>query len=301
MSAPSSRIAAFAAVLTAIFVVALVAGRTVDPEADAAPDASGRDHAPAKMAGMDAGGDGHAGEARGAAAAAPGLAVAGGGLRLVAHRSALPAGQTENYSFRIVDAHGATLRDFALEHGKRLHLIVVRRDLTGYQHLHPTLRADGTWTVPLRLTAPGSYRVFADFTPARGARTTLGTDVLVDGDARYAALPGPAAHATADGYDVAISGTPAAGRMGRLTFTVTRAGVPVTDLQPYLEARGHLVALRAGDLAYLHVHPEDDATPGDRISFMTELPTAGRYRLFLQFKHEGRIHTVAFTQEVASR
>lgn len=35
----------------------------------------------------------------------------------------------------------------------------------------------------------------------------------------------------------------------------------VTDLKPYVGAFGHLVALRAGDLAYLHVHP--DGAPGD--------------------------------------
>ena len=35
----------------------------------------------------------------------------------------------------------------------------------------------------------------------------------------------------------------------------------MTDLQPYLAAYGHLVALRQGDLAYLHVHP--DGEPGD--------------------------------------
>jgi hypothetical protein len=301
MHGPSSRIVAFAAALAAIFAVALVAGRTIDPKANAAPDLAAAPAAPAGMAGMDAGRDAHAAEPRGTGATPPGLAVAAHGMHLLADQTTLPAGQTTSYTFRIVGAHGAPVRDFALEHGKRLHLIVVRRDLTGYQHLHPTMAPDGTWTVPLRLAAPGSYRVFADFTPAGGEKTTLGTDVLVDGDARYAALPAPAAHATGDGYDVAIGGTPAAGRMGTLTFTVTRGGKPVTDLQPYLQARGHLVALRAGDLAYLHVHPEDEATPGDRISFMTELPTAGRYRLFLQFKHEGRIHTVAFTQEVASR
>ncbi|MCW2986146.1 MAG: hypothetical protein JWR63_3716, partial [Conexibacter sp.] len=227
-----------------------------------------------------------------------GLAVADGRLALIADRTALPLGVTNPYTFRIVDPHGVTVRAFAREHGKRLHLIAVRRDLTGYQHLHPTQRADGSWTVPLRFSAPGAYRVFADFTPEGGAKTTLGTDVTVDGDAAYAALPVPARHASVDGYDVAISGTPRAGEMAKLTFTVTRGGRAVTDLQPYLQARGHLVALRAGDLAYLHVHPEDEATPGDRITFMTELPTAGRYRLFLQFKHAGAIHTVAFTQEV---
>ncbi|HMJ37761.1 MAG TPA: hypothetical protein VK501_27890 [Baekduia sp.] len=295
----SSRVAAFAALLAALFGIAMVAGKAIDPKGGDARAAENAGTAPAMDGMADAGGHAETDvKAGGASAPPPGLAVADPKLRLVADRTTLPAGRTEAYTFRIVDAHGATVRDFALEHGKRLHLIAVRRDLTGYQHLHPTQQADGSWTVPLRFTAPGAYRVFADFTPEDGEKTTLGTDVLVDGDAAYGALPAPAAHATVDGYDVAISGAPAAGKMTKLTFTVTRDGRAVNDLQPYLEARGHLVALRAGDLAYLHVHPEDEATPGDRISFMTELPTAGRYRLFLQFKHEDRIHTVAFTQEV---
>jgi hypothetical protein len=297
MNGPS-RVAAFGALLAALFGIAMVAGKAIDPKGDARA-AGTPDPAPA-MADM-AREDAHAktdGATDGPSTAPPGLAVAEGKLRLVADRPSISRRTTEAYTFRIVDAHGETVRDFALEHGKRLHLIVVRRDLTGYQHLHPTQQADGRWTVPLRLAAAGTYRVFADFTPQGGEKTTLGTDLLVDGNARYDALPAPSGHATIDGYDIAISGAPAAGKMAKLTFTVTRDGRPVTDLQPYLEARGHLVALRGGDLAYLHVHPEDEATPGDRISFMTELPTAGRYRLFLQFKHEGRIHTVAFTQEV---
>ena len=56
------------------------------------------------------------------------------------------------------------------------------------------------------------------------------------------------------------------------------------------------MALREGDLAYLHVHPEGH---GDgAVSFVTEFPSEGRYRLFLQFKHEGVVQTVAFTREV---
>jgi hypothetical protein len=31
---------------------------------------------------------------------------------------------------------------------------------------------------------------------------------------------------------------------------------------------------------------------------MAEFPSAGRYRLFLQFEIDGRIHTAAFTQKV---
>jgi hypothetical protein len=293
----ASRIAAFAAALAAVFGGALLAGNVLDPKDDAR--AADERHPGGAMDDGMAQDGGHEAETEpGGSGPLPGLAVADGKLRLIADRTALPLGTTTSYTFRIADAHGATVRDFALEHGKRLHLIAVRRDLTGYQHLHPTQQPDGSWAVPLGFSTPGSYRVYADFTPAGGKKTTLGTDVMVDGDAAYHALPAPSPRAGVDGYDVAISGTPTAGRMAKLTFTVTRDGRAVNDLQPYLEARGHLVALRADDLAYLHVHPEDEAGAGDRIAFMTELPSAGRYRLFLQFKHQGRVHTVAFTQEV---
>jgi len=87
-----------------------------------------------------------------------------------------------------------------------------------------------------------------------------------------------------------------AGREAELRFTVTRDGEPVRT-EPYLGAGGHLVALRAGDLGYLHTHPADDDAAAVR--FATEFPSEGRYRLFFQFKHEGRVRTAAFTREVA--
>jgi oxalate decarboxylase/phosphoglucose isomerase-like protein (cupin superfamily) len=108
----------------------------------------------------------------------------------------------------------------------------------------------------------------------------------VDGPAELRDLPAPAALARTDGYDVRLDG----GEPGRLRFDVTRGGRPV-EVEQYLGASGHLVALREGDLAFLHVHPDDDG-------FEVEFPTAGRYRLFLQFKDEGRVHTAGYTYEV---
>ena len=86
-----------------------------------------------------------------------------------------------------------------------------------------------------------------------------------------------------------------AGEESELRFTITRDGRPV-DTEPYLGAGGHLVALREGDMAFLHVHPTGD---GQGVGFAATFPTEGSYRLFLQFKHEGRVQTVAFTQEVS--
>ncbi len=80
------------------------------------------------------------------------------------------------------------MRRFDVEHAKRMHLILARRDLSGFQHLHPRQAADGSWSVRARVPEGGSYRLFADF--SRGGRArTLGADLAVD---RPGAEPGAA-------------------------------------------------------------------------------------------------------------
>jgi len=78
-------------------------------------------------------------------------------------------------------------------------------------------------------------------------------------------------------------------------LTVTKDGRPVTDLDPYLGAYGHLVTLRDGDLAYLHVHAENQTSPGPALSFVAEVPSDGQYRLYLDFQHDGTVRTAEFT------
>jgi hypothetical protein len=102
-----------------------------------------------------------------------------------------------------------------------------------------------------------------------------------------------------DGYTVTVDGHLVAGRTSRLTLSVAKDGTPVTDLQPYLGSYGHLVALRVGDLAYLHVHPLETDGPGPGITFDVEVPTAGAYRLFLDFQHGGTVRTASFTGEAS--
>ena len=105
------------------------------------------------------------------------------------------------------------------------------------------------------------YRVFADFVPAATGETlTLTSTLEVAGELQPVPLGDDTTESTVDGLTVTLDGAPAAGTSSMLTFTVTRDGTPVTTLQPYLGAAGHLVALRVGDLAYLHVHPMDEPT-----------------------------------------
>jgi hypothetical protein len=129
----------------------------------------------------------------------------------------------------------------------------------------------------------------------------LGTTLVATGRSADVPLPRPAQHATTDGYDVELQ-RPAvmkAGQEAQLTFRISRDGRPVSDLQPYLGAFGHLVALHAPDLSYSHVHPNGEDRRGGLITFDTEFHTHGTYRLFLQFQTAGRVHTAAFTQTVS--
>jgi hypothetical protein len=287
------RIVAFGLGLMAVFGLALGAGRLVGPVAEPPPAHGASDgHG-------GAGTEGTGTEGRAATAAVPdvnGLTARAGGYALRLDRTRTEPGR-QRLTFAIEGSSGRPVTDFDVVHAKRLHLIVVRRDLTGFQHVHPVLdERSGTWSVPVDL-APGTWRVIADFTPTGWEPLVLAEDLHVAGDYEPGPAPAEARTSEVDDYTVELTGSDAPGADTRLTLTVTRNGEPVTDLQPYLGARGHLVALRTGDLGYVHVHPEESTGSGPDIEFHTSFPTHGTYRLFLDFRHEGVVRTAAFTVE----
>jgi hypothetical protein len=312
---PNPRVVGAIAAVAAVFgTVVLVAdgfdGESAGHGGMAEHAASTDDTSGKEAATMDEHGGGHEAES---ADQVRGLAISEGGVSLELATNEIERATPSELRFSIVDANGEAVRDFEVEHERRMHLIIARRDLTGFQHLHPKMDDDGVWATPVEIPEAGSYRVFADF-KREGEARTLAADLAVDGEVDWKPLEKPAATAQADsGYEVRLAGDESvAGGEAELTFTVLKDGEPVA-VEPYLGAGGHLVALREGDLAFLHVHPlggehegEDsgahanEAEEGGPVRFMTEFPSDGRYRLFLQFKHDGGVHTAAFTREVGS-
>jgi len=232
-----------------------------------------------------------------------GLAIEQDGYLLSEVAAPTEVGVPGTLAFQITAADGNALTDYTVSHEQELHLIVVRADGTGFRHVHPTLGADGTWSLPWTWDAAGTYRVYADFVPGDAHEeidVTLTRTVEVAGDLTPRPAPEVSLTTTVDGFDVALTGDLYAGATAELTVTITRDGEPVTAIEPYLGAWGHLVALREGDLAYLHVHPEGaepepGETSGPDITFATEAPTAGRYLLYLDFQIGGEVRTAAFT------
>ena len=280
------KLGAFAVGMAGVFGVSLGAGKVLGPDPAERPEhvQSGE---PAAHEDHGAHGD----EAAAEPAAVSDLAIS---------RQDAPDGR---FAFRVTGRDGKPVTAYDVEHDKKMHLIVVRRDLSGFRHVHPELRPDGVWEVESPLGEPGSYRAFADFKPTGGSAQVLTLDAEAPGTATERPLPAPSDTAEVDGYTVTLDGTLTAGRTSELTLTVNKDGKPVTDLQPYLGAYGHLVALRKDDLAYLHVHPE--GAPGDGktasgpdITFFAEAPTGGDHRLYLDFQHEGQVRTAEFTVHV---
>ena len=295
----TSRLAAFAAGLAVLGGAAAGLGAAVDatpPFQDCLKVAAAEAGFGAAEPMMEEGGE----EMVEAVPGADGLKASLAGVELRAQPQRFSRGGSTEWRFRIVDCEGRAVREFEPENGKLLHLIVVRDDFTGYQHLHPRLHPDGTFSTRIATPSAGRYRAIADFV-IDGRKYVVGTLLGVPGSDPRAALPAPSLHARVDGYDVELQ-RPAeltTEEEAQLTFRVTRNGRPAGDLEPYLGSYGHLVALHAPDLAYSHVHPNGEDRERGAITFDTELHEQGRYRLFLQFKTGGRVHTAAFTQTVS--
>lgn len=237
-----------------------------------------------------------------------GTTAAAGGYRLTGVR--LPRGTDGpgDLSFRILGPDGAPVTDYEPQQTKPLHLYVVRTDLAVYRHLHPTLAADGTWTVPVDLGEAGDYRVLADFLPT-GAELplVLGAEVTVPG-AWTPVVPQPSEVGDDGVVQVRVDGAGSTGPNGRLYLVVTTVDGEPAPLGTYLGAAAHVSGFRTGgqvprDQVFVHVHPygaPEESADGTRLTFHTTFARAGDYRLFVQVRVDGVLHTVPVTATVAA-
>ncbi len=222
---------------------------------------------------------------------------------------------SNQYSFSMVDDQGKTLKNFEITHTKPMHVIVVRKDLANFQHLHPEFDStSGMFTLnDLKLPTDGIYTVFADFAPQGGQIDSSGIplpvilseDITVGNTNNYTpqSIGASELNKTFDGYKVGLTTdqTLVSGKEAILTFDIKQNGKPVTDLQEYLGDLGHNVILREGNLDFIHAHPMEDISvqQNGKVSFMVTFPEAGKYKVFTQFQRSGKVFTTDFVVSVA--
>ncbi len=291
----AARLGGYVAALALVFGVAWWAGiLTAAPGVLAPPATAGDEHAgdPGTGATFEIG--------------SAGLVSTAAGHTLVPRGpTTFAPGVPAELAFVVTGTGGQPVTAFDMKDERLLDLLVVRRDGAGFQHLHPDIGPDGVWRAPLTLPAAGVYRAYADFVPTGGPPLVLGVDLFVPGDFAPATFP-PSRTAHVAGYDVRLDADLTAGGTSQVFVTIDRDRVPVTDIEPYLGALGHLVVLRQSDLTYLRVTPDAPepapapAHPGAALAFTVEVPAAGGHRLFLEFRHEGVVHTAEFTVRTGS-
>jgi hypothetical protein len=297
---PGRRILAAAGLTSAVLLAVAACGGGSSTPAGMGGTSTGMQHTapagPSAMASMP----GMSGMASG-----DGLSAEASGVTFAPTATALPANQPSAFRFQIRDASGMPVTAFQPDQTKLMHLYLIRSDLTGFQHVHPTMAPDGTWTANLAGMPPGSYRTYTSFITQVAGKDTplvLSQPVNVAGTANTTALPPASMTTTVDGYTLTISGDkPMAGMTHVLSVTIVKDGRPVTDLQPYLDTYAHLTAFHAGDLAFAHLHPQGTVNGdhgGPTLTFEAELPKPGSWRLFLQFQTAGTLHTAAITLAV---
>lgn len=235
-----------------------------------------------------------------------GLSAESAGFRFAPTTTTVPSGPPTSFQFRITDTSGKPVTAFEPDQTKLMHFYLIRSDLTGFQHIHPTMAGDGTWTAPLAAAEPGSYRAYASFitkdATGKAVPLVLSQPVTVPGTPTITPLPAASTTTQVDGYTLTLATDQLmAGMSHELTVTVSQNGAPFTDLQPYLDTYAHLTAFHEGDLSFAHLHPHGTVNGdhgGPAMTFEAMLPKPGQWRLFIQFQTAGALHTAAVTVTV---
>ena len=266
-------------------------------------------------------------------------------------RMNLVIGESKWHSLRTEIVGTALIPD----HGHLMHLFLVREPaMDRFYHLHPDRTGAMTFAENLPPMASGHYKAFADIVRASGFPDTLVADLEVP---ELSGKPLAGDDAEADAPALAVAGQFRASaplsngaRMiwerdsaplvsDRLLWFKFRvedaAGMPATDLEPYMGMAGHAEFIRSDFSVFAHVHPDGsipmaafnlaEATLGStsspnpspvpqmsgmampgmsssprscEISFPYGFPKPGLYRIFIQVKRSGRIETGVFDATV---
>jgi hypothetical protein len=227
---------------------------------------------------------------------------------------AVEAGKTSKLSFTpSIKGNESEMVPLDIQHDKKLHLIVVSKDLSYFDHIHPEFQASGAYEINVlpkgtnytngkfhnetKFEQGGDYVLFADYVPSGAAHQLERIELNVTGTP-YKVQKYTASKTTSmtDGYEVILM--PEGGKFfsegtSHISGIIKKDGkeVPADSFENYLAAKAHVVVVSEDSQNYLHVHPE---VVDGRLDLHTTFGKAGIFRGWMQFQTNGQVHTADF-------
>jgi hypothetical protein len=238
-------------------------------------------------------------------------------LRVETVPGVVKAGQKTRFRFHVEDpVTRKKVTDYAVVHDMPYHVFVLSRDTSVFMHEHPTLDAEGVYTLEVTLPKPGHYVLISDFFPTGGSGQVLSTPIVTAGYEGDLMADVPTLSVD-DSWTKREAGVSVDLRMAPnalvasedldlpLHFTDVATGEPVRNLERYLGAFAHALIVNEELSEYIHAHPEETlegttitSGGGPDVVFHTLFPKGGRYKAWVQFQRGGKLSTVAFTLKV---
>lgn len=203
------------------------------------------------------------------------------------------SGGTRTLRLAIADSQWLGPRSAPLipDHGKLMHLFLVRDDDAVFAHLHPVMQDARTFAAALPPLAAGRYRLYADVVQENGfTQTLVDTLMLSAGGAAWRAsdpddswwksrqpsavsdqLTAPLEDGSAMTW-VRDSAPLVAGRDVELRFTVTAPDGRPASLQPYMGMASHAVIARNDGAVFVHLHPAGTIAMASQLVFALRQP-----------------------------
>ncbi|MEH7107837.1 hypothetical protein [Bacillus sp. JJ1764] len=208
-------------------------------------------------------------------------------------------------SILIKDKNNKLIKNFETVSTKKMHLVVVSKDLSYFAHIHPALKEDGRFEITTKFPSSGDYKLIAEMTPVGASDYSIENHwVTVQGTPPEPVTLEPDKTLTKviDGTKVTLSFDEklTAKKNIDMNFTLHDAASnkPINNLQPYLGTVGHAVAIDQEVKQFMHIHPLYPKGKGPKVVFMTYFPTKGVYKVWGQFNVNGHILTVPFVINV---
>jgi hypothetical protein len=231
---------------------------------------------------------------------------------------AIEAGKSAMLSFTpSIKGNESEMVPLDIQHDKKLHLIVVSKDLSYFDHIHPEFQASGSYDINVlpkgtnytngkfhnetKFDQGGDYVLFADYVPSGAAHQLERIELNVAGSP-YKAQQYTTSKTVSmtDGYEVSLE--PEGGKFfsegtSHISGIIKKDGkeVPADSFENYLAAKAHVVVISEDTKDYLHVHPE---VVDGRLDLHTTFGKAGIFRGWMQFQTNGQVHTADFVIKV---